>query len=134
VRRFQDETGENAEVQSFWTEFLGIFGIDRKRVNAIFEDRAHRSDTGGRGRIDMFWPGQLHVFSMLVEGTLEVHRVIDGVVGLFFVRFDSNISGFGSHGTDVAFPSSRTITIAIRHIFTVGLARCAPALRVKEGN
>ncbi len=61
VRRFQDETDENAEAQSFWTEFLGMFGIDRKRVNAIFEDRAHRSDTGGRGRIDMFWPGQIAV-------------------------------------------------------------------------
>ncbi len=55
---FKDETNGNAEVQSFWTEFLGMFGIDRKRVNAIFEDRAHRSDTGGRGRIDMCWPGQ----------------------------------------------------------------------------
>lgn len=61
VRRFQDETDENAEAQSFWTEFLGMFGIDRKRVNAIFEDRAHRADTGGRGRIDMFWPGQIAV-------------------------------------------------------------------------
>ncbi len=36
-----------------------MFGIDRKRVNAIFGDRAHRSDTGGRGRIDMFWRGQI---------------------------------------------------------------------------
>ncbi len=61
VRRFQDETDENAEAQSCWTEFLGMFGIDRKRVNAIFEDRAHRSDPGGRGRIDMFWPGQIAV-------------------------------------------------------------------------
>ncbi len=41
VRRFQDETDENAEAQSFWNEFLGMFGIDRRRVNAIFEDRAY---------------------------------------------------------------------------------------------
>ncbi len=61
VRQFQDETDGNAEAQSFWTEFLGMFGIDRKRVNAIFEDRAHRADTGGRGWIDMFWPGQIAV-------------------------------------------------------------------------
>ncbi len=61
VRQFQDETDGNAEAQSFWTEFLGMFGIDRKRVNAIFEDRAHRDDAGGRGRIDMFWPGQIAV-------------------------------------------------------------------------
>ncbi len=53
VRRFQEETDEKAEAQSSWTEFLGMFAIDRKWVNAIFGDRAHRADTGGRGRIDM---------------------------------------------------------------------------------
>ena len=40
---------------------MGMVGIDRKRVNAIFEDRAHRADTGGRGRIDMFGPAQIAV-------------------------------------------------------------------------
>jgi len=53
VLQFQDETDENAEAQSFWIEFLGMFGIDRKWVNAIFEDRVHRADTGGRGRINV---------------------------------------------------------------------------------
>ncbi len=38
-----------------------MFGIDCKRVNAIFGDRAHRADTGGRGRIDVFWPVQIAV-------------------------------------------------------------------------
>jgi len=56
--RWADETQENAEAQTFWNEFLAIFGIDRKRV-ASFERRAQRHSTGGRGRIDLFWPGTL---------------------------------------------------------------------------
>lgn len=56
--RWADETDENAGAQSFWNEFLAIFGMDRKRV-AVFEMRAERLSTGGRGRIDLFWPGVL---------------------------------------------------------------------------
>lgn len=56
--RWADETDEAAEAQSFWTEFLALFGVDRKRV-AVFEKRAERLSTGGRGRIDVFWPGVL---------------------------------------------------------------------------
>ena len=56
--RWADETDENAGAQSFWNEFLAIFGVDRKRV-AVFEKRAERLSTGGRGRIDVFWPGVL---------------------------------------------------------------------------
>ncbi len=56
--RWEGTSDENAESQSFWNEFLGIFGIDRKRV-ATFEARARRTSTGGRGRIDLFWPGTL---------------------------------------------------------------------------
>ena len=58
--RWADETDENAGAQTFWNEFLGMFGIDRKRV-AVFEKRAERASTGGRGRIDLFWPGVLAV-------------------------------------------------------------------------
>lgn len=56
--RWADVTDESGEAQSFWTEFLAIFGVDRKRV-AVFEMRAERLSTGGRGRIDLFWPGVL---------------------------------------------------------------------------
>ncbi len=53
-----DETNEKAEAQTFWNEFLGIFGIDRRRV-AVFEKRAQRTSTAGGGFIDIFWPGTL---------------------------------------------------------------------------
>ena len=35
-KRWKDDTSEQAESQSFWTEFLNIFGVDRRRV-ALFE-------------------------------------------------------------------------------------------------
>lgn len=31
-KRWEHETSEDAEAKAFWTEFLNIFGIDRKRV------------------------------------------------------------------------------------------------------
>ena len=58
VTRWEGTTDENAEAQTFWNEFLGVFGVDRRRV-ASFEARAKRASTGGRGRIDLFWPGTL---------------------------------------------------------------------------
>jgi hypothetical protein len=58
VARWEGTTDENAEAQTFWNEFLAIFGVDRKRV-ASFEARAKRTSTGGRGRIDLLWPGTL---------------------------------------------------------------------------
>lgn len=58
VARWSGETRENAEAQTFWNEFLAIFGVDRRRV-ATFEARARRTTTGGRGRIDLLWPGVL---------------------------------------------------------------------------
>lgn len=56
--RWEGVAEENAEAQSFWNEFLAIFGVDRRRV-ATFEARAQRASTGGRGRIDLLWPGTL---------------------------------------------------------------------------
>jgi type I restriction-modification system DNA methylase subunit len=56
--RWAEETNEKAEAQTFWNEFLGIFGIDRRRV-AVFEKRAQRTSTAGGGFIDIFWPGTL---------------------------------------------------------------------------
>ena len=34
-KRWEDETSERAEAQSFWNDFFGVFGIERRRV-AIF--------------------------------------------------------------------------------------------------
>jgi type I restriction-modification system DNA methylase subunit len=58
--RWQGTTYEKGESQTFWNEFLSVFGVDRKRV-AYFEQRAKRSSASGYGFIDLFWPGMLLV-------------------------------------------------------------------------
>ena len=55
AQRWAGDTSERAEAQTFWNEFLDIYGVDRKRV-ALFEKYAERGTTGKTGRIDLFWP------------------------------------------------------------------------------
>lgn len=50
---------EKGETQSFWNAFFQIFGIDRKRV-AVYEHSVDKLK-GGKGFIDLFWPGTLIV-------------------------------------------------------------------------
>lgn len=56
VAKWKNETRENAESQTWWNEFFGIFGIDRYSA-ATFERWARRASTGNQGRIDVFMPG-----------------------------------------------------------------------------
>ncbi|WP_102510741.1 DNA methyltransferase [Sanguibacter massiliensis] len=58
VPRWTGVTSEQGEAQSFWNEFLAIFGVDRRRV-ALFEKHVKRTSTGKDGRIDLYWPGVL---------------------------------------------------------------------------
>ncbi len=59
AKRFEGETSERGEAQTFWNEFLGVFGVDRKRV-ARFELNKQRLGKK-HGFVDMFWPGKLIV-------------------------------------------------------------------------
>lgn len=56
--RWAGETYEKGESQSFWSEFLTVFGIDRRRHGAFFE-YAIKKAGGKQGFIDLFWPGRL---------------------------------------------------------------------------
>lgn len=56
--RWQGETYEKGESQTFWSEFLAIFSIDRRRYGAFFE-YAIKKGSGKQGFIDLFWPGKL---------------------------------------------------------------------------
>ena len=56
--KWEGETYEKGESQSFWGEFLDIFGIDRRRHGAFFE-YAIKKGSGKQGFIDMFWPSML---------------------------------------------------------------------------
>jgi hypothetical protein len=56
--KWAGETYEKGESQSFWSEFLQIFGVDRRRHGAFFE-YAIKKGSGKQGFIDMFWPSML---------------------------------------------------------------------------
>jgi hypothetical protein len=58
-KRWEDETSEDAEAKPFWTEFFGVFGIDRKRVASFEEPVKKLGDK--QGYIDLFWKGVLLV-------------------------------------------------------------------------
>lgn len=54
VKEWKNETREEAESQSFWTDFFNIFGVDRRKVE-IFEEPATRLGNKQGGKIDLFW-------------------------------------------------------------------------------
>lgn len=57
AERWADAEKENAEAQTFWNEFLAVYGVDRRRV-AAFERKVKGLEKGsGRGRIDLLWSG-----------------------------------------------------------------------------
>jgi hypothetical protein len=56
AKEWADDTSERAEAQSFWNDFLNVFGVNRRRV-AVFEQKAERFSGSKHGRIDVFWPG-----------------------------------------------------------------------------
>lgn len=58
AREWIGETSERAEAQTFWNEFLAVFGVHRRKV-AVFEKAAERFGKKDKGRIDVFWPGTL---------------------------------------------------------------------------
>lgn len=55
---WRGETYEKGESQSFWTDFLEVFGIHRRRAGGYFE-YAVKLRGAKRGYIDMFMPGRL---------------------------------------------------------------------------
>jgi len=59
VHEWKGESRERAESQTFWNEFLEIFGIRRRQV-AIFE-KAVQKNNKNTGAIDLFWRGVLLV-------------------------------------------------------------------------
>ncbi|MBJ7457550.1 MAG: class I SAM-dependent DNA methyltransferase [Thermoleophilaceae bacterium] len=81
--RFADATSEQAERQTFWNEFLSIFGIDRKQV-AVFEQLADRASTGNIGWIDLLYPGHLGVEHKSAGEDLEaaMDQLVDYLPGL----------------------------------------------------
>ena len=59
ARKWADEGYEKGETQSFYNDFFGIFGVERRSV-ARYEEHVRRLDDTS-GFIDLFWPGVLLV-------------------------------------------------------------------------
>lgn len=79
--RWKDVKVEIEESQTFWNEFLQIFGIDRLMV-AHFEVRV--KVLGKRGRVDLLWPGVLLVEQKSRGGDLDRAKAqgIEYILGL----------------------------------------------------
>ncbi len=56
--RWAGETYEKGESQSFWSDFLNVYDIDRRRHGAFFE-YAIKKGNGKQGYIDLFWRRKL---------------------------------------------------------------------------
>lgn len=54
-REWAEETREAGAYQTFWDDFFSIFGIRRRSV-ALYQKKVELLG-GGRGFIDLFWPG-----------------------------------------------------------------------------
>jgi hypothetical protein len=60
ARDHADDRDEMRDTQTFWNDFFfSIFDVPRRRV-AVYEHAVERIK-GGKGRIDLFWPGELIV-------------------------------------------------------------------------
>ena len=59
ARDWANESREQAERQTFWNEFFGVFGVKR-RVVASFEEPVKKL-SGSWGAIDLFWKAKLLV-------------------------------------------------------------------------
>lgn len=91
---------ERGEAQTFWSDFLQIFNIDRRRHGAFFE-YAVKKGSGAQGFIDLFWPGKLlaeqkapgrDLSSASLQAydylaTLPDHDLPEAIVVSYFVNF-----------------------------------------------
>ena len=82
-RKWEGERSERAEAQSFWNDFFGVFGIERRRV-AVFEKQVRLARAGEhlkRGRIDAFWKGVLLIEHKSADQDLD--RAFDQAADYF---------------------------------------------------
>lgn len=98
VHEWKDESRERAESQTFWNEFLAIFGIKRRRV-AVFERAVKKAD-GNFGAIDLFWRGMLLAEHKsrgqnMDKATLQAYRYLETLPENELPRFVI-VSDFGS--------------------------------------
>lgn len=84
VTDWRNESRERAEKDTFWNEFFGIFGINRYRVGAVFEQVAKRYSTGNTGFLDLLWSKKIGVEHKSFGGdlTAAMNQLIDYLPGV----------------------------------------------------
>lgn len=114
IQRHKDDTREEAEAQTFQTDFLGALGIDRKQV-AVFEQKVKFND-GSSGYIDLFWPGKILIemksrgkdlekaYQQAIDYTAQLPRSEDAprlILVCDFERWD--VYDLADHGKKTSF-------------------------------
>jgi hypothetical protein len=87
---WQGVASERAEAQTFWNEFLQIFGINRRKF-ASFEERVKRLNDS-TGRIDLFWPQMLlaehkSLGQDLSKASVQAFKYVEGLPNKETPRF-----------------------------------------------
>ncbi len=84
-RQWRGAAYEKGEMQSFYNDFFGVFGI-RRRAVARYEELVSQRLDNSRGCIDLFWPGILIVEQKslgrsLQEAETQADRYFDALEG-----------------------------------------------------
>ncbi|MDQ2771016.1 MAG: class I SAM-dependent DNA methyltransferase, partial [Bacteroidota bacterium] len=111
AHEYADTASERAESQSFWRDFLDVFGQNRRRV-AQFEVPVKKAD-GAQGFIDMFIPGKLIVEQKtlgrdLSKATQQARDYFPGLPDYKLPRYVlvSDFARFRLHDLDTGLESS----------------------------
>jgi hypothetical protein len=134
------ETYEKGEAQSFWTEFLTVYGIDRRRAGGYFE---YAVKLAGKkyGFIDLFLPGKLIVEQKSAGRDLAAAQgqalgYLDGIpdhdLPLAIVSCD--FQSFQVYDPDTRTASNFTLAELPNHVRELGFLIDEQTLRVEEQN
>ena len=119
---------EMRDTQTFWNDFFfNIFGVKRERV-AIYE-RSVDKLKGARGRIDLFWPGELIVeqksagrdlFGAEQQALDYLHGIPDAEMPKRVLTCDFRTFRLGLFGLEKLHNPERTLSTLAKALDTLG--------------
>lgn len=136
--RWEGETYERGESQSFWTQFLEVFGVDRRRAGGYFE-YAVKLAGKRHGFIDMFLPGKLLVEQKSAGRDLtaahgQALRYLDGLpdYDLPLAVVASDFSTFQFYDLNTRTTTSFTLADLPNHVRLFGFLIDEPIRAIAE--
>ena len=122
---YADTASERAESQSFWRDFLDVFGQNRRRI-AQFEVPVKKAD-GAQGFIDMFIPGKLLVEQKtlgrdLAKATAQARDYFPGLPDYKLPRYVlvSDFARFRLHDLDTGQETGFALAELPEHLHLFG--------------